>query len=45
MKIPSFRFLLPLAADLRKTEIVFKDGVGFDSKKLFDAVKGLVGIQ
>src|SRR5258708_3909988 len=32
-------------SDLRKTEIVFKDGVGFDSKKLFDAVKGLVGVQ
>ncbi len=32
-------------SDLRKTEIVFKDGVGFDSKKLFEAVKGLVGVQ
>ena len=32
-------------SDLRKTEIVFKDGIGYDSKKLFDAVKGLVGIQ
>ncbi len=32
-------------SDLRKAEIVFKDGVGYDSKKLFDAVKGLVGIQ
>jgi imidazolonepropionase-like amidohydrolase len=32
-------------SDIRKTEIVFKDGVGFDSKKLFDAVKGLVGVQ
>lgn len=32
-------------SDLRKTEIVFKDGTGYDSKKLFDAVKGLVGIQ
>jgi imidazolonepropionase-like amidohydrolase len=32
-------------SDLRKTEIVFKDGVGFDSRKLFDAVKGCVGIQ
>lgn len=32
-------------ADLRKTELVFKDGVGFDSAKLFDSVKGLVGIQ
>jgi imidazolonepropionase-like amidohydrolase len=32
-------------SDLRNTEIVFKDGVGYDSKKLFEAVKGLVGIQ
>lgn len=32
-------------ADLRKVETVFKDGIGFDSKKLFEATKGLVGIQ
>lgn len=32
-------------ADLRKAELVFKDGVGFDSKKLFDSVKGSVGIE
>ena len=32
-------------SDLRQAETVFKDGVGYDSKKLFDAVKGLVGIQ
>ncbi len=32
-------------SDLRKTETVFKDGVGYDSQKLFDSVKGLVGIQ
>jgi imidazolonepropionase-like amidohydrolase len=32
-------------SDLRKTETVFKDGIGYDSKKLFEAVKGLVGIQ
>jgi imidazolonepropionase-like amidohydrolase len=32
-------------SDLRQVETVFKDGVGYDSKKLFDAVKGLVGIQ
>ena len=31
--------------DLRKTELVFKDGVGFDSAKLFESVKGYVGIQ
>jgi imidazolonepropionase-like amidohydrolase len=32
-------------SDLRKAEIVFKDGIGYDSKKLFEAVKGLVGVQ
>ena len=32
-------------SDLRKTETVFKDGVGYDSKKLFESVKGLVGVQ
>ena len=32
-------------SDIRNAEIVFKDGVGYDSKKLFEAVKGLVGIQ
>jgi imidazolonepropionase-like amidohydrolase len=32
-------------SDLRKTCLVFKDGTGYDSKKLFEAVKGLVGIQ
>ena len=32
-------------SDLRKVEIVFKDGTGYDSKKLFEAVKGIVGIQ
>ncbi|HTL66902.1 MAG TPA: amidohydrolase family protein [Lacunisphaera sp.] len=32
-------------ADIRKTEVVFKDGVGFDSRKLFDDAKGLVGVQ
>lgn len=32
-------------SDLRKAEIVFKDGVGYDSRKLFEAVKGLVGVQ
>ena len=30
--------------DARNTEIVFKNGVGFDSKKLFDSVKGKVGL-
>ena len=32
-------------SDLRKTETVFKDGVGYDSKKLLDSVKGCVGVQ
>jgi imidazolonepropionase-like amidohydrolase len=30
--------------DMRKTLTVFKNGVGFDSKKLFDAAKGKVGL-
>ena len=29
--------------NIRKMEIVFKDGVGFDSRKLFESVKGKVG--
>jgi imidazolonepropionase-like amidohydrolase len=29
---------------IRKTEIVFKNGVGFDAKKMFDSVKGKVGL-
>ncbi len=29
---------------IRNTEIVFKNGVGFDSKKIFDSVKGKVGM-
>jgi enamidase len=31
--------------DIRKIEIVFKDGVGYDSQKLFDSVKGTVGLR
>lgn len=31
--------------NIRNTEIVFKDGIGFDSKKLFESVKGLVGFN
>ncbi|MGD8815611.1 MAG: amidohydrolase family protein [Acidobacteriota bacterium] len=31
--------------DIRNVEIVFKDGVGFDSQALFDSVKGTVGIR
>jgi imidazolonepropionase-like amidohydrolase len=30
-------------ADIENVEIVFKDGKGYDSKKLLDSVKGLVG--
>jgi imidazolonepropionase-like amidohydrolase len=30
--------------NVRHTEIVFKNGAGFDSKKLFDSVKGKVGL-
>jgi len=31
--------------DIRKIEIVFKDGVGYDSQKLFNSVKGQVGLR
>ncbi len=31
--------------DIRKTETVFKNGIGFDSKKIFDSVKGKVGMN
>jgi len=31
--------------NIRKMEIVFKDGVGFDSKKLFESVQGKVGFN
>ena len=31
--------------NIRNMEIVFKDGIGFDSKKLFESVKGQVGIN
>jgi len=30
-------------ADIEKVEIVFKDGVGYDSLKLIDSVRGIVG--
>ena len=29
---------------IRNTEVVFKNGVGYDSKKIFDSVKGKVGM-
>jgi len=31
--------------DMRKTNIIFKNGVGFDSKRLFESVKGQVGLH
>jgi imidazolonepropionase-like amidohydrolase len=31
--------------DIENVEIVFKDGVGYDSQKLIDSVQGLVGIR
>ena len=31
--------------DIRNVELVFKDGVGYDSKKLFESAKGLVGLR
>ena len=31
--------------NIRKTEIVFKDGVGYNPKKLFESVKGKVGLN
>jgi imidazolonepropionase-like amidohydrolase len=31
--------------NVRNTELVFKKGVGFDSKKIFDSVKGKVGLN
>jgi hypothetical protein len=30
--------------DVRKTEIIFKNGIGYDSKKIFDSVNGKVGL-
>lgn len=32
-------------ADIEKVEIVFKDGVGYDSAKLIEAVRGRVGLN
>lgn len=31
--------------DIEKVEIVFKDGIGYDSAKLIDSVRGLVGLR
>jgi imidazolonepropionase-like amidohydrolase len=32
-------------SNIRKMEIVFKDGIGFDSKKIFNSVKGRIGLH
>lgn len=32
-------------ADIEKVEIVFKDGVGYDTEKLIQSVQGLVGVR
>ncbi len=32
-------------ADIEKVELVFKDGVGYDSAKLIESVRGLVGLR
>ena len=31
--------------DVEKVQMVFKDGIGYDPKKLIDSVRGLVGIR
>ncbi len=31
--------------NIRKTELIFKNGVGFDSQKIFESVKGHVGMN
>ena len=31
--------------DIEKAETVFKDGVGYDSAKLIESVRGLVGLR
>lgn len=32
-------------SDIRKVELVFRKGVGYDSAKMFGAIKGLVGVE
>jgi imidazolonepropionase-like amidohydrolase len=32
-------------SDIERVEIVFKKGVGFDSRKLLDSVRGVVGMR
>ena len=31
--------------DIEQLEIVFKDGVGYDSAKLLESARGMVGLQ
>ncbi len=31
--------------DIEKVEIVFKDGIGYDSAKLIESVRGSVGLH
>ena len=37
--------LVRTPADIRKTDIVFRRGIGFDSAKLRESIKGLVGLR
>jgi len=32
-------------AEIKKVTLVFKDGIGYDSPKLIEAVRGLVGVR
>jgi hypothetical protein len=32
-------------ADIENVEIVFKDGIGYDSRRLIESVRGQVGIR
>ena len=32
-------------SDIENVEVVFKDGVGYDSAKLIESVRGLVGVR
>jgi hypothetical protein len=31
--------------DIENVEVVFKDGIGYDSARLIDAVRGQVGVR
>ena len=32
-------------SDIRNVDVVFRKGIGYDSKRMFAAVKGLVGVE